>query len=274
MVCGQAVQTDARVVRWDAPNGLNGYLETCFFESSRSLPFNPAPGCETPRRYSERNFLDGRSNERNARSRGRTMRLLRRHVDQIVIHYDAAGSSRRCFQVLHDERGLSSHFLLDTDGTIYQTLDVRERARHAGDVNDRGIGIEIANLGAYEHPAELALRRERLALLEPAAFTGAPSPPAPVVGDIQGRHLHQYPFTEAQYDALISLVAALCRTFPNIKRTVPRDRSGRVVTDFLPPKRRERFRGILGHYHVSPSKIDPGPAFNWNRLERALHRRD
>ncbi len=270
MVGGQAVPTDARVVRWDAPNGFNGYLETCFFDSNCSLPFNPAPGCGTPRRYSERDFLDGR----NARSQGRTMRLLRRHVDQIVIHYDAAGTSRRCFQVLHDERGLSAHFLLDTDGTIYQTLDVRERARHAGEVNDRSIGIEIANLGAYENPAELALRRDRLALLEPAAFTGARPPPAPVVGNIQDRQLHQYPFTEAQYDALISLVAALCRTFPNIKRTVPRDRSGDVVTVVLPADRRERFRGILGHYHVSSSKVDPGPAFNWNRLERAILRRD
>ena len=46
-------------------------------------------------------------------------------------------------------RGLSAHFLLDLDGTIYQTLDLRERAYHAGASNSRSIGIEIANVGSY-----------------------------------------------------------------------------------------------------------------------------
>lgn len=78
-------------------------------------------------------------------------------VDQFVIHYDACGTSRRCFEVLHDERGLSCHFLLDLDGTIYQTLDLRERAWHATIANSRSVGIEIAHIGAFrpEGPSPL-----------------------------------------------------------------------------------------------------------------------
>ena len=51
--------------------------------------------------------------------------------------------------MLHDLRGLSVHFMLDLDGTIYQTLDLKEGAWHATVANGRSIGIEIANIGAY-----------------------------------------------------------------------------------------------------------------------------
>jgi hypothetical protein len=39
--------------------------------------------------------------------------------------------------------------MLDLDGTIYQTLDMKESAWHATISNGRSIGIEIANVGAY-----------------------------------------------------------------------------------------------------------------------------
>ena len=65
------------------------------------------------------------------------------------MHYDVCGTSERCFQVLHDSRGLSVHFMLDIDGTIYQTLDLKERAWHATISNSRSIGVEIASIGAY-----------------------------------------------------------------------------------------------------------------------------
>ena len=75
--------------------------------------------------------------------------LLRKVVDQFVIHFDARGTSKRCFEVLQDVRGLSVHFMLDLDGTIYQTLDLKEQAWHATIANGRSIGVEIANVGAY-----------------------------------------------------------------------------------------------------------------------------
>jgi N-acetyl-anhydromuramyl-L-alanine amidase AmpD len=34
-----------------------------------------------------------------------------------------AGTVITCFSVLQNERGLSRHFLLDNDGTIFQTID-------------------------------------------------------------------------------------------------------------------------------------------------------
>ena len=48
-----------------------------------------------------------------------------------------------------EKRGISVHFGIDNDGTIYQLLDTNHAAWHASSrkVNHRAIGIEIANKG-------------------------------------------------------------------------------------------------------------------------------
>ena len=62
-----------------------------------------------------------------------------------VCHWDVCLSSESCFNVLQN-RGLSVHFLIDNDGTIYQTMDINDVAYHAGSRtwNDKSIGVEIS----------------------------------------------------------------------------------------------------------------------------------
>jgi N-acetyl-anhydromuramyl-L-alanine amidase AmpD len=204
-------------------------------------------------------------------------------VDQFVLHFDARGTSRRCFEVLHDLRGLSVHFLLDLDGTIYQTLDLKESAWHATIANERSIGIEIANIGAYPvdqaDPLDRWYRKDpgggvRIVLPDPPERSGVrdpaaplrPSRPDPIEGTIQGRRLRQYDFTDRQYDALARLTATLCALFPKLRCDYPRDASGTLARARLSPDAFARYSGILGHYHVQANKVDPGPAFQWDRL--------
>ena len=61
-----------------------------------------------------------------------------------VNHWDVCLNSKSCFKVLQN-RGLSVHFLIDNDGTIYQTMDMQHIAFHAGNHNDVSIGVEISN---------------------------------------------------------------------------------------------------------------------------------
>ena len=35
---------------------------------------------------------------------------------------------------------------------------------------------------------------------------------------------------------------------------------------WLPDAQLARYQGVLGHYHVQTNKVDPGPAFQWDRL--------
>jgi tyrosyl-tRNA synthetase len=60
------------------------------------------------------------------------------------IAENAETYKRQCFKVLHDARDLSVHFMLDLDGTIYQTLDLKERAWHATTSNSRSVGAARA----------------------------------------------------------------------------------------------------------------------------------
>jgi N-acetyl-anhydromuramyl-L-alanine amidase AmpD len=205
-------------------------------------------------------------------------------VDQFVIHYDVCGVSEHCFRVLHDMRSLSVHFMLDVDGTIYQTLDLQERAWHAGKANSRSIGIEIANIGAYPPAEDQTLAAwypsdedgpyidipERLGKPRTPGFVARPSSPEPIYGEIHGRDLKQYDLTDEQYEALARLTATLSEVLPKIALDAPRDAEGVVRTDVLSDDEYAEFSGLIGHYHLTTGKIDPGPAFDWERvLDRA-----
>src|SRR5207244_3145318 len=160
-------------------------------------------------------------------------------VDQFVYHFDVCGTSRQCFNILHDHRGLSVHFMLDVDGTIYQTLDVKERAWHATSSNSRSVGIEIANIGCYptngrENVLDQWYRKDsdgRTRNVLPAwmkqewirtpGFVGHPARNEAVVGVIQGREYRMYDLTPQQYDSLIKLTATLCTVLPKINCDYP-----------------------------------------------------
>lgn len=65
---------------------------------------------------------------------------------QFVNHWDATLSSEACARIM-SKRGLSMHFLIDNDGTIYQVLDIQHAAWQAGSKfwNTNSIGVEISN---------------------------------------------------------------------------------------------------------------------------------
>jgi hypothetical protein len=264
-ICGQLFPTGTRVVLWSDPDGYDAYREGNWFPETA-----PAP----PRkRYGGR---------RGRPSGGWTLPDLQQAVDLFVIHYDVCGTSRQCFKVLHDVRCLSVHFLLDVDGTIYQTLDLQERAWHASATNDRAVGVEIAQIGAYPAPGHPVLRswheqdaggpRVRFPPwmketgIRIPDFVARPARAELVHGEVHGKAYWQYDFTPEQYRALAHLTAALVTHLPRIELAVPRDGDGKVVGGLLPGGASPEFHGLVGHWHVNPGKQDPGPAFDWDAL--------
>jgi hypothetical protein len=284
LVCGQLYHSTAPVVLWSDPGGYDAYrLERRFVPLDQAVtPPAAKQGRPMASRFSLRRTGLSPDEIERVRGGGWDLPLLQKVVDQFVVHFDARGTSRRCFEVLQDVRGLSVHFMLDLDGTIYQTLDVKEGAWHATIANDRSIGVEVANIGAYPVDAPGPLERwyrsgaggvvdilipdppERSGLRDRAAVL-RPARPQPIDGEIQGRMLRQYDFTDRQYDSLARLTATICMLFPRIKRDYPRDASGSLMLKKLPDSDLARYQGILGHYHVQTNKVDPGPAFQWDR---------
>jgi len=303
VICGRRVAIGTPVVLWD---------EEPFYDATKMEPRFGAAGPKTPigRRYQPGRVrkvanpayvpppAEGAPDLRTAlqteekitevlvSSTARDAQELREVVDQFVLHFDACSLSRTCFKVLQDLRGLSVHFMLDVDGTIYQTIDLRDTTWHATKSNTRSIGIEIANIGAYaareawqlenwyardEHGTRLSIpaRITETGIRTPG-FIGRPARADRVYGEIQGEDLQQYDFTLEQYASLVKLTAALCREFPKIKPDAPRDDDGRVLTRALSEDAWREFSGILGHFHVQTNKNDPGPAFDWEPFLRAV----
>lgn len=248
LVAGQRVDVGRPVVLWNEAEGFDGYARSCVERAyvNKSVCCNRAF-----KRYSARVGL-----------KSRDLVSLRRTITQLVLHFDGCLNSRSCFYSMHDTPrpdggcGLSAHFMVDTDGTIYQTLDLLESAWHAEQSNSNSIGVEICNRGD-------ASRNELDRL--PAEYRSRP------VKDvvINGHTFHAFDFRPEQYQSVIALARTVVRLFPEVKPSVP-ERNGRPMLETL--ARPLAFHGIVGHLHVDKQrhKWDPG-AFNWERLLRALH---
>jgi N-acetyl-anhydromuramyl-L-alanine amidase AmpD len=287
VVAGQFFHTGTPVVLWMDPGGYDAYRVERRFSPIEKSDWAPSieevPDLKNPNRFGMRRVGLSDDEIERVRGGGWDLPLLQKVVDQFVIHFDVCGVSRQCFKVLHDHRDLSVHFMLDLDGTIYQTLDLKERAWHATTSNSRSVGIEIANMGAYASEESKALEdwyakdadgKVRITIpnrlgdggIRTKGFVGRPARSELVRGTIQGQELVQYDFTPEQYEALIKLSATLCQVFPKIKCDYPHEANGKLIPQKLPDEELQKYEGILGHFHVQTNKTDPGPAFQWDTV--------
>src|SRR5579872_2312749 len=139
IVAGQPFEVGRPVVLWSDPQGFNAYQVRCIDQSG---------GCcdSDSKRYGVRKGI----------THG-TLDELQQNISQFVLHFDGCVNSRSCFKSMHNRPrpsgegcGLSAHFMIDADGTIYQTLDLVERAYHAEEANSISIGTEICNRGRVD----------------------------------------------------------------------------------------------------------------------------
>ncbi len=173
---------------------------------------------------------------------------MRGRVYMMVIHHDACLSARQCFKVLV-RRGLSTHFIIDNDGIIYQPWDLAHSTWHAGKVNRYAVGFDMSNAASIQYASHY---RDR------GIFTG----------EINGGKFTALGYSEAQYLSAIGAIKAICRFFPRIKPVPPIGEDGQVINKVIA---NDRFEGVLGHYHLSVHKWDPGPGFDWKRVFNAVH---
>jgi N-acetylmuramoyl-L-alanine amidase len=84
-----------------------------------------------------------------------------RRPNFVVLHHTGSGNAERALAVLRDPLlEVSAHYLIGRDGRIYQLVDERARAWHAGasrwgattDLNSASLGIELDNDGGTPYP--------------------------------------------------------------------------------------------------------------------------
>lgn len=85
-----------------------------------------------------------------------------RRPQYVILHHTTNDTAARALATLTDPaRMVSAHYLVGRDGVIYQLVDERMRAWHAGtsrwgadaDINSASIGIELDNDGFEPYPA-------------------------------------------------------------------------------------------------------------------------
>ncbi len=179
---------------------------------------------------------------------------LKGRLHSIVLHTPLTCTSAQTFHVLK-QRALSTHFMIEGNGTIHQATDVVDVALHCGMPNPVSVGVDLSNA-------------------QPNLAAGAPMPACmhgrPISDNmvINGVPWKSTGFTDQQYDSLIALLRLLMRLF-DIPAAFPLNEQGAILPEVmaLPAS---TFSGILCHWHIKQDKFDPGPGLDWQRILTGL----
>ena len=177
-------------------------------------------------------------------SGGFTPYFEKRKIDMFVNHWDVCLNAHTCAKVLN-KRGISVHFCIDNDGTIYQMVDMNHAAWHAGSrkANLNSVGVEISN--AY-YPKYQGWYDSN-GFGERDLVEGA---------HVHGRTLDPFlDFYPAQIDALKALWQA-CHEALDIPYKCPLDKNGETLYKVSTSAAAARFKGFVSHYHLTNRKID------------------
>ena len=145
-------------------------------------------------------------------------------------------------------RGYGVEFAIARTGVIFQFADpLLVDTADTGGANARSVGIEVVSYG---------MRDRKPGWLPPRS--GASRTTREV--KIHGRSVQVASFFPAQLASARALAEGLSRAL-QIPRRVPLTAAGVPSAEVMPPAELARFRGHVGHYHVTNLKCDLGPDF-------------
>ncbi len=119
VVAGKAFDVEAKVIGYWDRGGYNAHVEGCTGPGSERCTDGVTPYGEKAKnrranRYARRPALRRFGKDAHKIPLSAAQAVVR----QFVLHHDGVNSAKTCFKVLHNERGLSCHFLLDNNGTV------------------------------------------------------------------------------------------------------------------------------------------------------------
>jgi len=174
--------------------------------------------------------------------RGARRRHPKQKIDLIVLHWTGGeGTAKQIYKTL-TSRELGVEFVVDREGVIWQFADpARVDTFDAGRVNPRSVGIEIVNYGFSRGrpPGKGAVR--------------------PVYqSSLNGKARSFAGFFPGQMRSTVALCDALRGPLKAIPKRLPRNDKGEVLRRVMTHEEVDNYSGVLGHFHVSRKKTDPG----------------
>src|SRR5512138_2032559 len=248
IIGGIRFQTDAKVVNFTEGPKWNATVESCIATDNDATPFarcKDLGGGKWAPFQGDGGRMFARRYQVRPKVQDRSYKTAKQVIRQFMIHHDGCATSDMCFSVLQNERGLSCHFLVDNDGTIYQTLDLALEGWHGSELNHESIGVELCNRADRWKDRDYYARR--------GINRGVKA------CKINGHVIDSFDFTKEQYEQMILLGRALRRLLPNIPAEFPQSSPGQVMLDTIGYPALDKFNGYIGHYHLTTNKWDPGP---------------
>lgn len=147
-----------------------------------------------------------------------------------VLHYDVTNSARDTERVLA-RRGYSTHILIDADGTVYQSHNPTTHTTiHAGTpCNRASVGVDLNNPALRQYERGARKRPE-------------------VKVRVHGHLTTLLAFWPEQHESMKHVARAL-RDGMGISLAYP--------TEMGVISRPEKWKGWIGHYHITRNKVDP-----------------
>ena len=172
-------------------------------------------------------------------------RKKERYTNMVITHWDVCTSAEKCFRVLNG-KGISTHFCIDWDGTIYQFVDVVHEAWHAGvsKINRQSVGIDLNN-PIYPKYNDILVKRGQTERPIISGYTINGWNPGEFLG-----------FHKVQIDAYTALLAALNQHLPDLELVPTGDSGDPKVIKTIKVNRAVAEGGVMHHAHVKKRKWD------------------
>ena len=143
-------------------------------------------------------------------------------VNGIVVHQTGGASAESAFQTYKNPKANGAHFLIDKDGTIYQTASLNRVTNHVGKMQSRCVVTHQCSPAEFKrmHALELAWKPSQISRIEerkkfPDRFpSNADAVGIELVGEAPGEKDHEIfvNVTDAQTASLKWLVKELTET--------------------------------------------------------------
>lgn len=176
--------------------------------------------------------------------RGARRRYKKQRIDTIVLHWTGGEATARQTYKTLSGRDLGVEFMIDRQAVIWQFADpATVDTFDAGYLNPRSTGIEITNYGFSRSKRKIPIKgRDR-----PVYKT-----------KLNGKNREFASYFPAQIQAAVALCDALRVPLRHVRKAIPRDRSGELLQRTMSRRELAAFSGVVGHFHVSRAKSDPG----------------